>query len=411
MSNFKTDDDIDFKKFVQKCLMDKENVDVNNCIVLKDNLSETALDLEYERLKKELYSKGSILEHSKSKQPNYIVFKESSFNKSLKFNKNDINFQIHAYVPENLQDIIDDNETYKNIPIYIGIHGAGSSSFTFNTLCSHLQNIDPNIIFLTYDLRGHGLTDSTNLKDITFNLDDFVGDTNEIITYFLKEIFKENDLPKKSSILLLGHSLGGSICATILSHKTTPTNEDYFWRKNILGLILLDIVEEIAIDSLDKMDIVIQRTPTTFPNIKQCLNWHLGNKLPGNYDSAKFSIPYLFKLCNLKDDKYYLKRITKFKDFKPFWNTWFVGLSDNFVNAKGACKLLILSGADERTKNLDKQLIIGQMQGKYQLTIFNNGGHFIHEDCDFNVALTIAEFVKRNDNKLFDIKTNWKSLQ
>ena len=51
--------------------------------------------------------------------------------------------------------------------------------------------------------------------------------------------------------------------------------------------------------------------------------------------------------------------------------------------------------------------MIGQMQGKYQLVVFNDGGHFVHEDCDFKVAITLEEFVKRNDNKLVEIKTNW----
>ena len=43
---------------------------------------------------------------------------------------------------------------------------------------------------------------------------------------------------------------------------------------------------------------------------------------------------------------------------QPFWEDWFVGLSSKFLNAKGG-KLLLLAGTDR----LDKELMIGQMQG------------------------------------------------
>lgn len=43
---------------------------------------------------------------------------------------------------------------------------------------------------------------------------------------------------------------------------------------------------------------------------------------------------------------------------KPFWENWFVGLSKKFLEAKGG-KLLLLAGTDR----LDKELMIGQMQG------------------------------------------------
>ena len=43
---------------------------------------------------------------------------------------------------------------------------------------------------------------------------------------------------------------------------------------------------------------------------------------------------------------------------QPLWENWFVGLSQNFLEGKGA-KLLMLAGTDR----LDKELMIGQMQG------------------------------------------------
>ena len=43
---------------------------------------------------------------------------------------------------------------------------------------------------------------------------------------------------------------------------------------------------------------------------------------------------------------------------QPYWEGWFVGLSKKFLEAKGG-KLLLLAGTDR----LDKELMIGQMQG------------------------------------------------
>ena len=77
---------------------------------------------------------------------------------------------------------------------------------------------------------------------------------------------------------------------------------------------------------------------------------------------------------------------------KPFWENWFVGLSSKFLDSR-AGKLLILAGTDR----LDKELIIGQMQGKYQLQVFPDAGHFVHEDQPLKTAQVVADFYRRND--------------
>jgi protein phosphatase methylesterase 1 len=100
---------------------------------------------------------------------------------------------------------------------------------------------------------------------------------------------------------------------------------------------------------------------------------------------------------------------------KPFWENWFVGLSRKFLDARGG-KLLLLAGTDR----LDKELMIGQMQGmclenlcrlsiiirlctyfsitgKYQLQVFPEAGHFVHEDQPVKTAQILADFYRRND--------------
>ena len=53
---------------------------------------------------------------------------------------------------------------------------------------------------------------------------------------------------------------------------------------------------------------------------------------------------------------------------------WFTGLSGKFLSARTA-RLLVLAGAER----LDKELMIGQMQGKFQLAVLANVGHMLHE--------------------------------
>ncbi|KAK3045111.1 Protein phosphatase methylesterase 1, partial [Coniosporium uncinatum] len=67
-------------------------------------------------------------------------------------------------------------------------------------------------------------------------------------------------------------------------------------------------------------------------------------------------------------------------------------MSDKFLVGKGA-KLLLLAGTDR----LDKPLMIGQMQGKFQMQVFPAAGHFVQEDMPEKTAELVVEFYKRND--------------
>jgi len=54
--------------------------------------------------------------------------------------------------------------------------------------------------------------------------------------------------------------------------------------------------------------------------------------------------------------------------------------------------MLILAGMDR----LDKDLMVGQMQGKFQMQVFNNVGHTVHEDDAEGVAQVLAAFLIRH---------------
>lgn len=79
-----------------------------------------------------------------------------------------------------------------------------------------------------------------------------------------------------------------------------------------------------------------------------------------NSYSARVSVPSLLREEEDPEDpsKPWVWR-TNLAETKPFWENWFVGLSKKFLEARGG-KLLLLAGTDR----LDKELMIGQMQGE-----------------------------------------------
>ena len=151
-----------------------------------------------------------------------------------------------------------------------------------------------------------------------------------------------------------------------------------------------------------------------------------------NITSARVSVPsLLYEDPNASDISRPWEWRTNLVTTKPFWEGWFIGLSKKFLAARGG-KLLLLAGTDR----LDKELTIGQMQGmsrnawaqkllphllspwdfggrtkgflklntylpmiigKYQLQVFPEAGHFIHEDQPAKTAQILVDFSKRND--------------
>ena len=87
---------------------------------------------------------------------------------------------------------------------------------------------------------------------------------------------------------------------------------------------------------------------------------------------------------------HYLWRIDLAKT-EPYWRGWFSGMSQLFLGCT-VPKLLLLAGVDR----LDKDLTIGQMQGKFQMQVLPQSGHAVHEDAPDKVAESVANFLVRN---------------
>ena len=91
----------------------------------------------------------------------------------------------------------------------------------------------------------------------------------------------------------------------------------------------------------------------------------------------------------LKDNNY-IWRIDLSKT-EPHWTGWFTGLSNKLLSVP-ASKMLILAGVDR----LDRDLTIGQMQGKFQMQVLPQAGHAVHEDAPEKMAEAMATFLIRN---------------
>ena len=54
--------------------------------------------------------------------------------------------------------------------------------------------------------------------------------------------------------------------------------------------------------------------------------------------------------------------------------------------------MLIIAGVDR----LDRDLTVGQMQGKFQMQVLPQAGHAVHEDVPEKMAEAMATFLVRN---------------
>lgn len=157
--------------------------------------------------------------------------------------------------------------------------------------------------------------------------------------------------PSISPLILIGHSLGGAV--------VTDVAESGRLGDSVLGYAVLDVVEGSAIDALQSMHTYLSTRPVGFPTLESGIDWHIRSRTIRNAVSARISVPGLLSFEEggaLKSRPWVWK--TDLAATQPFWEGWFVDLSKKFLEAKGG-KLLLLAGTDR----LDRELIIGQMQG------------------------------------------------
>jgi protein phosphatase methylesterase 1 len=156
----------------------------------------------------------------------------------------------------------------------------------------------------------------------------------------------------------------------------------------LIGYAVLDVVEGSAIEALAHMKTYLAQRPSLFDSQASAIDWHTRTRTIRYASSAEVSVPSL--LTRTPSGRYAWR--TNLSATSPWWESWFSGMSARFLGGRGA-KLLVLAGTDR----LDRELMIGQMQGKFQLDVIPEAGHFVQEDVPVKLATLMVEFYRRND--------------
>ncbi|KAI8340092.1 Alpha/Beta hydrolase protein [Chlamydoabsidia padenii] len=261
--------------------------------------------------------------------------------------------------------------TQGKTPVYVMHHGAGAGALSFGLVAKRIYDeLQGSCAVMALDCRGHGDT-STN-DDTNFSLERL---SNDLVSVLNKMYPGGGD---GYQFILVGHSMGGSVVVDVGQKKRFP---------NVMGVVVLDVVEGSALEAIQSMNKVLSIRPTSFQSVEQAIQWSYKSKTIRTLEAAKLSIPPLVRLD--KDSNKYIWR-TDLELTKPYWKEWFTDLSEKFLGCPSS-KLLILAGTDR----LDKPLTIAQMQGKFQLTVVMNSGHFIQEDAPDTTAATLIDFWSR----------------
>ncbi|XP_034615092.1 protein phosphatase methylesterase 1 [Trachemys scripta elegans] len=324
---------------------------------------------------------------------------------------------------ESMEDVVVENENGKDTfriyksgsegPVLLLLHGGGHSALSWAVFNSAIINrIQCRIVAL--DLRSHGETKVRNPEDLSAEtMSKDVGNVVEAMY---------GDLPPP--IMLIGHSMGGAIAVHTAASNLVPS---------LLGLCMIDVVEGTAMDALNSMQNFLRSRPKTFKSIENAIEWSVKSGQIRNLESARVSMVGQVKQCEdaaspevpkaivegiieeeeeeeeedyegrgsvnkrkkeddteTKKEHLYTWRIELSKTEK-YWDGWFRGLSNLFLSCSTP-KLLLLAGVDR----LDKDLTIGQMQGKFQMQVLPQCGHAVHEDAPDKVAEAVATFLIRH---------------
>lgn len=267
----------------------------------------------------------------------------------------------------------------KKGPLFICLHGAGSSGLSFAVFAQHVRRKLPDAGILSLEARAHGsvVTNITTGEEIVdFSLRAMANDALAMIK-LAKEKMEWAVIPP---CVLVGHSMGGGV--------TTQLAADFALGSALVGQCVIDVVEGSALEALQHMQSYLGNRPSVFSSVDEAVQWHIRSRTIRDAESAKASVPSLLK--QLPSGKFVWK--TDLNATRRWWEEWFKGMSQKFLAGRCA-KELILAGTDR----LDKDLMIGQMQGKFQLVVLPEAGHFVQEDVPEKAAQLLVEFFKRND--------------
>ncbi|XP_043100971.1 protein phosphatase methylesterase 1-like [Puntigrus tetrazona] len=195
-----------------------------------------------------------------------------------------------------------------------------------------------------------------------------------------------------------------------------------------------------AMDVLHSMQNFLRGRPKSFKSIDHAIEWSVKSGQIRNLESAKVSMVGQVRRCEVEEgdsaepvspvtesvvegheEFYDLNYVTDkaessasaepcsvyswridLSKAEKYWDGWFRGISNLFLSCN-VPKLLLLAGIDR----LDRDLTIGQMQGKFMMQVLPPCGHAVHEDIPDKVADALASFMIRH--KFAEARSETKS--
>lgn len=254
------------------------------------------------------------------------------------------------------------SDVCKGCTVIVCHHGAGAGALSFALLARDITAMtDGEVGVLAYDCRGHGKTRFSEERRTDMSLEALRGDLEQL----LMTMFPDDET--RPNFILVGHSMGGAVvvaAAHSLQHMDKAC---------ISGVAMIDIVEGTSLQVLPEMSKVVCRRPAGFSSLEDAIRWHVQSHSIRNLESARRSVPSLLYLAD-ETSKLPWRWRTDLMATEPFWQGWFKGLSSSFLSLRAA-RMLILAQSD----NLDRELMIGSMQGKFQLVVSPHAGHYVQE--------------------------------
>lgn len=159
----------------------------------------------------------------------------------------------------------------------------------------------------------------------------------------------------------------------------------------VKGIVVIDVVEGTAMAALPHMRALLDKRRRQFESVEAAVRYVVRAGQVRNVESARLSVP--------REVVYEARRgvwvwRTRLEESAAHWKGWFHGLSQLFL-AVPAAKLLVLAGVDR----LDKDLMIAQMQGKFQVSDCKLFGTRLWKGCEvfcclcFDLALALTRLV------------------
>ena len=177
----------------------------------------------------------------------------------------------------------------------------------------------------------------------------------------------------------MGGSVASKLCEKVL--QTDLSNQ-------VVGLIVIDVVEGTAIEALPFMNQIVNNRPTQFPNLEEVIKWSIKSGTLKNLESARVSMPTKVRERVSDSGEMFYEWKVDLINSEQYWMNWFKGLTNSFLSLK-IPKILMLA----EKERMDKELTIAQMQGKFKVCVLHNVGHYMHEDDYKNCGRQFHQFL------------------